>query len=233
MSITTIPGVLVAPLREGAYAVSRDIAEAIDHGDDLQVCRERLAGVCRLLDVIGWTRADPCTDTEIDVGVHAPILRSAAEIMLPVLRDAEAERAAYEALLEFAATESLDAPKPLEIPAQLVVHLRAVLWIELGGAAADLASECAQAVRDAWAQELARFDGMRALLDAVGWIESEHQQAFEVDIGVHGQMIRGVLESDLQVQRDLIDTDEEGQREQATKMAALIERFLAEIEEAG
>ena len=33
MLVITIPGVLFDPLREGAYASSRDVAEAIDHGE--------------------------------------------------------------------------------------------------------------------------------------------------------------------------------------------------------
>jgi len=231
VSTTTIPGVLIAPMREGAYAVSRDVAEAIDQGDGLSVCRERLAGVCRLLDVIGWMRDDPAADTEIDLGVLAATLRSAVEIMLPILRGADRERELYETLRDFASAELPSVPRRLEIPIEVVLLLRSVLHVELVTAAGDLAAECSLAAPVDCAEKLARFDGVRALLDAVGWTAPEYQQALVIDFALHGQMIQDVLETDLDTMRYLAETDDVRQRERATKTAALIERFLGEMAE--
>jgi hypothetical protein len=229
MSTTMIPGVLIEALREGAYAVSRDVAEAIDQADDLRVCRERLAGVCRLLDAIGWTRADPSADTEIDLDVHAATLRPAVAIMLPLLREADGERDVYEALRDFA-TVLPDVPRWLQVPVDVVVLLRSVLYADMTGAAEYLAVECSQLAPDDVAGKLAWFDRVRGLLDMVGWSEPEPQQALVLDFGLYGQTVRGVLEDDLETERDLADTDDPVQHERASKEAALIERFLAEMD---
>jgi hypothetical protein len=175
MSTNTIPGVLIEAIREGAYAVSRDVAEAIDHGEDLRVCRERLAGVCRLLEAVGWTRADPSTDTDVDLDVHAATLRPLAAIMLPLLRDAAGERDVYEALRALAA-ELPDVPLSLQVPVEVVVLLRSVLYAEVGVAAEYLAGDCSLRVPEDVEAKLARFDRVRGLQDMVGWSEPEQQQ---------------------------------------------------------
>jgi hypothetical protein len=82
----TVPAALVALVREGAYAVSRDISEAIDTGDDLTICRDRLTGVCRLLDQVGWSAQDPNVDTQLDVRKHAPTLTAVVDLMLGMLK---------------------------------------------------------------------------------------------------------------------------------------------------
>jgi hypothetical protein len=80
MSTITIPGVLVARVREGAHAMAGDIAEAIDHGEDLIVCRDRLTSLCALLAAISGDEA-----VEIDVSEHGPTLRAAVGHVLSVL----------------------------------------------------------------------------------------------------------------------------------------------------
>lgn len=81
----TVLSALVPLLREGAGAVSRDIAEAIDTGDDLTGCRDRLTGVCDLLDEIGWSDEDPTVDTQLVVGEHGSTLTAVVDLMLGVL----------------------------------------------------------------------------------------------------------------------------------------------------
>jgi hypothetical protein len=229
MSTTIIPGVLIEAIREGAYAVSRDVAEAIDSGEDLRVCRERLAGVCRLLEAVGWTRADPSSDTDVDLDVHAATLRLLAAIMLPLLRDASGERDVYEALRALAA-ELPDVPGSLVIPADVVVLLRSVLYAELGTAAEYLAGECSLEAPEDVLGRLARLDRVRGLLDVVGWSVPAIEQPLVLDFGVYGQTVRDVLQGDLEIERDFTDSDDPAQRERASNEVVLIERFLAELD---
>jgi hypothetical protein len=219
--------VLFEPLREGAYAVSRDVAEAIDQSEDLCVCCARIAGVCRLLDVIGWTREDPARDTEVDFGVHAGTLRAVAALMLPLLSD-WGEREHYEALRDFAATELPGPTQGLTLPVEIVALLRGVLYAEVAGAAGDLSDACSLAPRGDWTGALARFDSVRALMDVLGWSVPD-QQLVEIDLGMHGPLLQDMMENDLETQRSLANTDDAPQRDRATATAALIERFLAEL----
>jgi hypothetical protein len=227
MTSITIPGVLVAPLREGAFAVSCDVAEAIDQGEGLRACRWRLAGVCRLLDAIGWTEEDPARDVEVDLCVNAATLRAAVAIMLPLLH--AGERELYKALRGFASAELPAMPCVLEIPGEVVVLLRSVLRVQVALVAEDLAAECSlQAPADVTGM-LARFDVLRAALEAIGWRERERQQPVEIDFALYGQTIVNVLEENLDFWLSIADSDdyEVSEREHATTTAALIERFLA------
>ncbi|HLM87247.1 MAG TPA: hypothetical protein VK272_13780 [Solirubrobacteraceae bacterium] len=233
MDITTIiiPAVLIAPVREGSYAVSRDVGAGIDLGEDLRVCRERLAGVCRLLDAIGWTQDDPASDTELDLAVHTATLRSAIAIMTPILHDAPGERELYEALRDFTATELPNAPQRLTIPAEVVLLLREVLYVELERRADELTEVVYHRPIDpaGLTDPLARLDGERALLEEIGWSKPKQQQPREIDFARHGQTVVDALETDLDTQLHLADTDDPRQREPATAIATLIERFLAEL----
>jgi hypothetical protein len=230
MLVITVPGVLFDPLREGAYAASRDVAEAIDHGEDLAVCRARLAGVCRLLDVIGWTREHPAADTEVDFGVHAGTLRVAVEIMLPLLRDAGGERERFEALRQFAATELSGSRQRLTLPAEVVVLLRGVLHAGLARAAEDLAEACSLASPGDRLGPIGRLDGVRALLDEIGWRAPERQQPVEIDLGMHGPLLQDIMETDLDTQRWLADTDDAIQRERAAATAVRVEWVLTHLQ---
>jgi hypothetical protein len=231
MTGITIPGVLVAPLREGAYAVSRDVAEAIDQGQGLKACRDRLTGVCRLLDAIGWTDEDPARDVEVDLGVNAAMLCAAVAVMLPLPQAGEGERDLYEALREFASAELPAMPCLLEIPGEVVVLLRSVLRVELVTAAEHLPGDGSLRAFAGWPAKLARFDVLRAALDAIGWSRRERQQPVEIDFALHGQTIVDLLESDLEFRLSVAASGDcdVSEREDATKTAALIERFLAEL----
>jgi hypothetical protein len=228
MLVITIPGVLYEPLREGAYALSRDVAEAIDHGEDLNVCRSRLAGICQLLDVIGWTREAAATDAEVDFGVHAGTLRAAVAQMLPLMSDwDEPER--YEALRDFAATELPGPTRRLTLSAEVIGLLRDVLDIEITKAAGDLLDACSTAPRGDRVEPLARLDSVRALMDEVGRAVPECQQTREIDLAVHGPLLQDMMENDLETQRYLADTDDVGQRKRATATATLLQGFLVEL----
>jgi hypothetical protein len=229
MLVITIPGVLFDPLREGAYAASRDVAEAIDHGENLAVCRARLAGVCQLLDVIGWSGEYPATDTEVDYAVHAGTLRASVGLMLALMSGWE-EPEGYEALRDFAATELPGPTRRLTLTAEVVVLLRGVLHAEVARAAEDLSEACSSAPPGDRSRPLGRLDVLRALMDEIGWSAPERQQPVEIDLGLHGPLLADVMENDLETQRYLADTDDAPQRERAATAVVLIERVLTHLE---
>ncbi len=228
MLIITIPGVFYEPLREGAYALSLDVAEAIEHGQNLNVCRARLAGICRLLDVIGWTREDAATDVEVDLGVHAGTLRAVVALMLPLM-DGRDEPERYEALRDFAATELPGSTRRLALSAGVVGLLWNVLDIEITRAAGDLLDACSTVPRGDRVEPLARLDSLHALMDEVGRTVPECQQRMEIDLAMHGPLLQDMMEDDLETQRYLANTDDVGQRKRATATAVLLQGFLVEL----
>lgn len=78
-----VPPVLIAPVREGAEVLAKDIAETIDNGCDLHECAARLTAVAALLDVLDT--ADPDAPLELDIAEHGTTLRGAVTEMLPML----------------------------------------------------------------------------------------------------------------------------------------------------
>jgi hypothetical protein len=232
MFVITIPGVLFESLREGVYAVSHDVAEAVDQSEDLSICRARLDGVCRLLDVIGWTREDPAKDTQVDWGVHAGTLRAAVAVMLPLLSD-WGEHARHEALRDFVATELPGPTGRLMLPVEVVELLRAVLYAEVSRASSKLSDASSCMPHGDCVEPLARLDSVRALMDEVGWSVPEQQQPVAVDLGMYGPLMQDMLEDDLEAQRYLADTEDARQRDLATATATLIESVLASLNEEG
>ena len=229
MFVVTIPGVLFDPLREGAYALSRDVAEAIDQGEDLVVCRARLVGVCRLLDVVGATCENPARDTEVDYAVHVGALRAAVGVMLPLMGAWE-ESEREEALRDFAAMELPGPTGRMTLPVEVVVLLRGVLHAEVARAAEDLSEACSLTSPGDRLGPLGRLDVLRALMDEIGWSAPEREQPVEIDLGMHGPLLADVMEDDLETERYLADTDDATQREHATATAVLIERVLTQLE---
>lgn len=86
-----IPAPLLPRVREGVYALAGDVAEAIDHGEDLRDCSQRLSRICDLLDTIGWSAADE-PDTDVDGSEHTDTLAPAVALMVGVMRTAVNER---------------------------------------------------------------------------------------------------------------------------------------------
>jgi len=80
MPTITIPRALMPLIRGGARAIAGDIAEAIDHGENLPDCRDRLTSLCALLDAIAGEGA-----VDLDVSEHGPTLSAAVGHVLPVL----------------------------------------------------------------------------------------------------------------------------------------------------
>jgi hypothetical protein len=120
----------------------------------------------------------------------------------------------------------------ITIPAEDVLRLREALYMQLGDIAEDLASAARPPGREAsdeWPKLVARFDRTRAVLDAIGWSERDPEADAALDLAVHRPTIVAALREDLETERDMMDTDNERQRERATTNAAAIERLLTEL----
>lgn len=87
-----VPPSLIPRVQEGAAALSRDVAQAIDNGEDLRDCAERLQAIAALQDALDED-ADPML--MLDVAEHGEALRQAVMTMLPLMEGwlAEAEPA--------------------------------------------------------------------------------------------------------------------------------------------
>jgi hypothetical protein len=81
----TIPPSLVPQVREGAVELAKDVAEAIDQGDDPRGCAERLTAVARLLDATDDKNTGAIV--ELDIAEHGETLRRALVVMLPLLEN--------------------------------------------------------------------------------------------------------------------------------------------------
>jgi hypothetical protein len=120
------------------------------------------------------------------------------------------------------------------IPADVVLILRGALYVGLARAAGDIGDECSLESPGDMIDVLAQFDRIRALLDAIGWEKKPQQQPdVELDRTVHGQALIETLEDD----RESWDwlsyqetTESPEGRERAAANAAVIERFLGELD---
>jgi hypothetical protein len=79
-----IPVSAFSLLREGAEDASSAVSQAIDEGVDLRECCRRLAAICDLLDLIGWSNNDEPT-AEVDATVDARTVAELAVLMVPTL----------------------------------------------------------------------------------------------------------------------------------------------------
>jgi hypothetical protein len=120
------------------------------------------------------------------------------------------------------------------IPAEIVLSLRGALYVRMAQAAGDIDTECSLASPGDLIGPLERFDRTRALLDAIGWDKKPPQQPdVELDLAVHGPALIDALEYD----RDMSDwlshqeaTESPEGRKRAAANAAMIERFLGEMD---
>lgn len=133
----------------------------------------------------------------------------------------------------------------LTIPAELVRTLRIGLHSELGEAASEIDAISYHPGREEypeWYEEsLAQLDGARALLDAIGWGETQQRVEVEIDLAEHYGALFGSLRGQVLIHRDMIeeadqvdaDRAEQGKppKAQATiARAAALDRLLASAE---
>jgi hypothetical protein len=123
-------------------------------------------------------------------------------------------------------------PRLSTIPADSVLRLRQALYTQLAGAAEELAraaSRPGRERREECAEQVAHLDLVRGLLDAIGWRERDPEPDIALDLGRHRPTIITALREHLDIERDLVDTHNEGQRERAMTNAAAIEAILSKL----
>jgi len=245
----TIPARVIGCIRQGAFAVARDVAEEIDHAagrEEMLASRDRLDGVCALLERVGWSAGEPAVEIELDGGEHAATLAPVVGVMLPMMerwlgelpsddpaRPVREEE--YRLLLDLQASlrPLLERFGTIAIPADVVVQLREGLFSQLGDVAQGLAAVIvrpAGARRREWVEPVALFDRARAVLDLIGWEQRDPEPDVEVDLHPHRRAIEAALCRELETQWNLAETDDPHQREWATTNAAVIEPSLAALE---
>jgi hypothetical protein len=118
------------------------------------------------------------------------------------------------------------------IPAEAAIQLRDALYMQLGSIAEDLATAPRSPRGDAsqWLDAIARFDPVRAVLDAIGW--DDDSADITLDLTAHRTAIIAALRAALESEHYLMDTPDEGQRGRATARAAVVEGLLSEVEAA-
>jgi hypothetical protein len=237
-----VPVGVIACIREGIDAVARDVAEAIDQAAsraELFGARDRLGGVCALLDCLGQVSWEDGTGVEVDVREHGAALAAAIdELCLVALGDLSGDDHAtpereeeYRLLLELQAgvRSVLGWSGTVRIPAGVVVALREGLVSLLDDVAGELDEVLVRPVRARgreWVKPVMRFDRVRAVLDLVGWEQRDPELGVEVDARWYGQTVKDALERELDSTLHLAETGDERQRERASAAAGVIERFL-------
>ena len=196
---------VIGCVREGAFAVARDVAEAIDHAADREemlASRDRLAGVCALLERVGWSAGEPAVETELDGGAHAATLAAVVGVMLPLMKRWLGELSSddpakpvrdeeYRLLLDLQASVRplVERFGTIAIPADVVVQLREALFGQLGDVAQGLEAVIvrpAAARRREWVEPVALFDRARAVLDLIGWDTNRRPRSTSATIFASG-----------------------------------------------
>lgn len=122
------------------------------------------------------------------------------------------------------------------IPARIVGYARESLCRQLGMAAQDIAQVSEEGDREhpeRYADPVERFDRTRVLLDLIGWKDAKGGGPATVSLAWDRQTLLAALDSQLEVERDMMDEDPrlagaERQIRTARWRACEIEGFLSE-----
>jgi hypothetical protein len=241
-----VPVRIIRYIREGIGSVARDVAEAIDHAasrGELFACRDRLGGVCALLDCLGRPVREDAAGVEVDVGDHGATLAAVVDVMCPVLQTAVGDlpgddpvrperEAEYRLMLELQARVERAGGRAgvVVVPGDVVAMLRGALFLELANVTGDLepvVSTVAHLRARGWVEPVARFDRVRAVLDLIGWEDRDPELDVEVDMRFYGQAVRDALAVEIDAMRFLAQVDDGHRFEWAMANVGVIERFLA------
>jgi hypothetical protein len=133
----------------------------------------------------------------------------------------------------------------LTIPAEMVRTLRIGLHSELGEAASEIDQITYQRGREEypeWYEEpLMQLDGARALLDVIGWGETQQPVEIEIDLAEHYAALFGALRGQALIHQDLIEEADQVDAERANQgkppkaratiaRAAALDRLLVSAE---
>ncbi len=126
----------------------------------------------------------------------------------------------------------------LTIPADVVTIVRNALHTELGQAASEIAAVSEEHERERYPERyeepVAHFDAYRALLEAIGWGDTERPEPVQMDLAQHHWELLTALEARLEIERDYMAVSPhlkgaERQRQTATRYARAIEGFLPTV----
>jgi hypothetical protein len=123
----------------------------------------------------------------------------------------------------------------ITIPARIVRYLREALHSQLGMAAEDIGQASHEGGRvkpTLYAEPLARFDRIRALLDLIGWKDETGETPAIVNFVTHRPALLAALQAQLETERSMSDDDPslKGAEKQiacARRRTADLEQFLA------
>lgn len=244
-----IPERAIPRIREGAYAVVRDVAERIDQAasvEDLFAARDRLCGVCGLLARIDGSSPEGAAEAGLDGDEYAAALAAVLGLILPLLKGWLAELAEddpdrpgceveYRLMCDLQASvrSVLGWSGTIAIPADVLGELRGGLFSLLIDVAGDLDGVLVRPAhkRDrGWVGPVARFDRVRSLLDLIGWERRAPERDVEVDLCWYGQTVEEALARELDSMRYLANVKSVQQRAWATRHVEAIERFLTKLE---
>jgi hypothetical protein len=131
------------------------------------------------------------------------------------------------------------------VPAGMVGHLRGGLYSEIGGAAQAVLRVVEMPDREErperYREPLERLDRVRALLDVVGWGETDPPVEVRVDLREHRWALMKALELALLIgsqdleEADLVDAERAGRgeaprREVTTVRVLMLREFVSEVE---
>jgi hypothetical protein len=126
----------------------------------------------------------------------------------------------------------------LNVPTEMVDHLRSGVHIELGAVAQEISNASDRYRRQShpeWFSEpFRRLDAIRALLEVAGWSTSGYGQEIEIDLDVHRVELLAALTSQLEVERNIKqELDREhahrSARHEATQRVLELGRFVAAV----
>jgi hypothetical protein len=245
-----IPARIIPEVREGIEAVSRDVAEAIDHATgrgELFVARDRLGGVCALLDCLDRVAREDAVGVEVDGGEHGATLAATVDVMCSVLQTAVDElseddpargerEVEYRLMLELQASVGLALGRAgvVLVPGDVVAMMRGALFLELAnvtGVLEPVVSTMAHLRDRGWVEPVARFDRVRAVLDLIGWEDRDREVDVEVDMRCYGQAVRDALAVEIDAMRFLAQVDDGHRFDWAMANIGVIERFLAGLDD--
>jgi hypothetical protein len=98
----------------------------------------------------------------------------------------------------------------ITIPARIVRVLRESLHSQLGMAAEDIGQASHEAGRRCphlYAEPVERFDRTRALLDLMGWKETEGDGPATINLATHRLAVLIALEGQLRAERNMMEED--------------------------
>jgi len=121
------------------------------------------------------------------------------------------------------------------VPVAAVPRLREALHSQLGNVAEELSEIVVSPERalDDWSEPVERFDGVRAVLDVIGWNDRTRECDTEIDLDQHREVIVEALRDELDLEHYLMSEKGRAAKRQRQKARARARTIEAWAESAG